>query len=311
MPFSPGEPLTQMKNPWPRDFTFFLLALLCGGFAQSFVEATFNNFLFESFRITDSQRALLELPRELPGFLVAFVSALLFFLCNRTLAGFSRVLTALGIILVGLFSVDYRVMLVWLFVFSTGQHLFIPVSADISMGFAPAGGHGKMLGRLAGVENFAGIVGALTVFLGFKYLRFTFSVSFAVAGFCFLASAAFIFLMKKNKPVPVKTRFIVRRQYGLYYWLTVLYGTRKQIFLTFAPWVLVSIFRQKVQVLAVLLLVAGVLGIGFKPLLGYLIDRLGERAILVTEGLLLIAVCLGYGFSRQWLPPNLALYGLL
>ncbi|MEI6845907.1 MAG: MFS transporter, partial [Candidatus Firestonebacteria bacterium] len=93
-----------------------------------------------------------------------------------------------------------------------------------------------------------------------------------------------------------------------YYWLTVLYGTRKQIFLTFAPWVLVSVFLQKVQVIAILLLIAGVIGIGFKPLLGYLIDKLGEKIIIVTEGILLIGVCIGYGFSREWFSGTTALY---
>ncbi|OGF50951.1 MAG: hypothetical protein A2044_07640 [Candidatus Firestonebacteria bacterium GWA2_43_8] len=291
-----------------RDYTLFLIAILLGGFGASFVDATFNNFLFETFKITDAQRAFLELPRELPGFLVAFVSALLFFMCNRTMAAFARATTAIGILLVGFCSVNYHVMLVWLFIYSSGQHLFMPVNADISMDFAKEGGHGKMLGKLAGAENLAGIAGALVVFLGFKYLSFSFAVAFSVAAVCFLASAVLIYMMKKNKPVPVKQRFVFRKRYGLYYWLTVLYGTRKQIFLTFAPWVLVSVFLQKVQVIAVLLLIAGVIGIGFKPLLGYLIDRLGEKLIIVSEGFLLIAICIGYGYSKEWFLEGTALY---
>jgi len=38
----------------------------------------------------------------------------------------------------------------------------------------------------------------------------------------------------------------------LYYWLAILYGTRKQIFITFAPWVLITIYKQPTQTIATL-----------------------------------------------------------
>ena len=39
------------------------------------------------------------------------------------------------------------------------------------------------------------------------------------------------------------------------------------------------------------------IGIVFKPIVGLLIDRLGERLIMVTDGLILACVCIGYGFA--------------
>ncbi|OGS27860.1 MAG: hypothetical protein A2297_06555 [Elusimicrobia bacterium RIFOXYB2_FULL_48_7] len=291
----------------PRDYMLFLLAVAFIGFAGGIVNASFNNFLNEKFAISSLQRSALEVPREIPGFLVMFVSAMLFFMCNRTLAAFSQIIAALGIACIGLFSFNFNVMLVWLFIYSTGQHLFLPLMADIGMGLSKDGKPGKTLGRLYGADNLAAILGSFTIFIGFGYLHLTFSLSFIIAAIGFCLAALMIYLMKKNKPVSVKTKFTVRREYGLYYWLTVLYGTRKQLFMTFAPWVLVTIFGLKVQAIATLLTIGGVIGIFFKPALGQAIDRFGEKKILIIEAVLFVFVCIGYGFSRKLFAADIAL----
>jgi predicted MFS family arabinose efflux permease len=94
-------------------------------------------------------------------------------------------------------------------------------------------------------------------------------------------------------------RLKVHKRYGLYYWLSILFGTRKQIFLTFAPWVLVTVFHQPTALIATLLTIAGIIGIFFQPLLGRAIDHLGERFVLCGEAFLLIFVCAGYGLAGK------------
>jgi predicted MFS family arabinose efflux permease len=291
----------------PRDFLFFLIAVACIGFAQSMVDSTFNNYLSDHFHITDLQRSFLEVPRELPGLLVIFVSALLFFLCNRTLAALSQLLAGIGVFLIGCFSFNYSVMLVWLFVYSLGQHLFLPLTSDIGMELAKEGQTGRRLGQLQGASNFAGIAGSFFVFLGFKYLDFSFMLTFIISAVCFCLGAIMIYSMKKNTPVPFKSKFVFRKEYRLYYILTILYGMRKQIFITFAPWVLITVFSQKTQSIATLLTIGGVIGIAFKPLLGRAIDRYGEKIILAGEAVFLVLICGGYAFAQKLLPMNIAL----
>ena len=291
-----------------REFILFLAAVALFGFGQSTVDSTFNNFLSETFAITNFQRGILELPREMPGFLVVFFSALLSFMCTRRLAAFAFLLAGAGIFLVGFYTPAYAVMLVWLFIFSAGLHLFLPLSSGIGMEFAEEGRTGRVLGRLNGAMNLAMITGSFIVFIGFKYLDFNFTASFTVAAAAFLAGAILIFLMKPDEPLPAKTKFKLRREYRLFYWLNILFGTRKQIFLTFAPWVLVTVFRQKTALVATLLTIGGILGIFFKPLLGRWIDRFGERVILMGEAFVLIFVCIGYGYSRHFLAEGPAMY---
>ena len=281
----------------PQDFRLFLIATFVFGFSQSIVDSTFNNFLNETFSITDWQRGFMELPRELPGFLVIFFAALFFFLCSRRLAVLANLLCAFGILLIGFASPGFSVMLVWLFIFSVGQHLFIPLNQSIGMELAVKGQEGRRLGQFSAVANLAMILGSFAIFLGFKFFHVTFQISYAVAFCGFLAVAALLFRLQKDQPYAARTRFQLRREYKLFYWLNILYGTRKQIFLTFAPWVLVTVFHQKTQMLATLLTIGGVIGVFFKPALGRAIDRLGERFILTSEALLLVLVCLGYGYS--------------
>ncbi|PKN36985.1 MAG: MFS transporter [Deltaproteobacteria bacterium HGW-Deltaproteobacteria-2] len=292
----------------PRDLQLFLAATFIFGFSQSIVDSTFNNFLNETFFINNLQRGLLELPRELPGLLTIVVSAILFFLCSRRQAALANILCAFGILFIGLFSPSFSVMLIWLFIFSIGQHLFIPLNQSIGMELAVKGETGKRLGQFSAVANVAMIIGSFAIFIGFKFLNLNFKMSYIVAFLGFITVAVLISMMKKDEPVSMRMKFQLRREYKLYYWLTVLYGTRKQLFLTFAPWVLVTVFKQKTEILATLLTIGGVIGIFSKPMLGKAIDKLGERFILTAEAAILVFVCIGYGFSKSIFSETTAMF---
>jgi predicted MFS family arabinose efflux permease len=296
---SPPRSLGARLQRLPRGFLLFVTAAILYAFAQSAVNSVFNNFLNDTYSIGDFQRGLLELPREMPGFLVVFVSALLYLMSSRRLAALANLLAGLGIAGIALFSARYGVMLAWLFLFSVGQHLFMPLVQSITMEFADEGKAGRRLGQITGASNLAGIGGSLLILIGFRSLGFGFRTAFFIAAGGLLAAALFLRAMQADRHPVTRTRFVVRREYKLFYWLNILFGTRKQIFLTFSPWVLVTIFKQPTQTVASLLFAGGLIGIVFNPLLGRAIDRLGERFILMAEAVVLVLVCVGYGFSRR------------
>jgi predicted MFS family arabinose efflux permease len=291
----------------PRDFLLFAIGATLCAFAQSGINAVFNNFVNDTYAIGNFQRGLLEVPRELPGFLVVFVSAVLYLMSPRRLAALANLIAAIGITGIGLFSARYGVMLAWLFLFSVGQHLFIPLTASITLEFAPEGKAGRRLGQLTGATNLAGIAGSLLVLVGFRALGFGFRAAFLVSAVTFFAASLLLLTMRAEPVRAEKTRFVLRREYRLFYWLNVLYGTRKQIFLTFSPWVLVTVFKRPTEMVAGLLFAGGVVGIVFNPMLGRAIDRLGERFILMAEAAVLVLVCFGYGFARRLFSPDVAI----
>jgi predicted MFS family arabinose efflux permease len=289
-----------------RELRLFVMASLFMGMAYSIIDAIFNNFLNERFALSGFERSLLEFPRELPGFLVVFVSALLWFLCSRRLGAVAMFLGVAGTILIGFGSSTYAIMVIWLFIYSLGQHLFMPLSSTIGMELAKEGQTGQRLGQLNAVRNLAVIGGSFLVFLGFKFLGFTFQHTFALAALAFALATVLMFAMKPVKTQPPAMYLKLHRDYRLYYILAVFYGSRKQLFMTFAPWVLVTVFHQPTQTIATLLTIGGVIGILFQPFLGWAIDRLGERTILASEAVLLVFACFGYGFAKFLFPEGVA-----
>jgi predicted MFS family arabinose efflux permease len=290
----------------PRELRLFVGASLMMGIAYSIYDATFNNFINERFPLTGFQRSFLELPRELPGFLVVFVSALLWFLCSRRLGAFALVLGVAGALLIGFISSTYAIMTICLFVYSMGQHLFMPLASSIGMELSRTGQTGRRLGQLNAIRNFAAVLGSFLVFLGFRFLGFTFQHSFALTAVGLAIAAILMFAMKPDAVKKPANFLKLQKEYRLFYILNVLSGSRKQIFITFAPWVIVTIFKQPTQTIATLLTIGGVIGILFQPVLGRAIDRYGERLILQLEAGLLVVVCLGYGFSKFLFPTQTA-----
>ena len=237
---------------------------------------------------------------------MVFVSALLWFLCSRRLGVVALGLGAAGALLIGFGSTTYPIMVLCLFVYSMGQHVYFPLASSIGMDLAREGQAGQRLGQLNAVRNLAVIAGSFLVYLGFKFLAFSYQHVFALSALGLVAAGALMFAMRPDQAQKPATYLTMRREYGLYYTLAVLFGSRKQIFITFAPWVLVTVFKQPTQTLATLYTIGGIIGILFQPLLGWAIDRLGERPVLMAEAGLLVFVCFGYGFAKFLLPETAA-----
>ncbi|HNW91672.1 MAG TPA: MFS transporter [bacterium] len=291
-----------------RTLRLFLIAVFALSAAFAMMDATFNNFVNERFTLSGGERSFLELPRELPGVLAIFVAALLGFLCSRRLAAAAMVFAGAGALLIGLAAPTYGVTVCWLFVYSIGFHLFAPLLSTIGMGLAVEGKDGQRLGQLNSVRNAAAIAGSFLIWLGFSHLGFSFPLSFLLIAGCFILAA---WLLRQLPPDPAPAPdnyFRPRREYAVFYLLAILFGARKQIFITFAPWVLVTVFSQPTQMMGTLLTIGGIIGIVFQPVLGRAVDRFGERVVLAGEALLLIGVCTGYGFARFALTEQAALY---
>lgn len=288
------------------QLALFAAASLAYGFGSSIFDSTFNNFLNEKFSLSGFQRSFLEFPRELPGLLTVFLTAGLWFLCSRRLGALANLLSAVGAVLIGFLSRSYAVMTVWLFIYSMGAHLNMPVTSAIGMELARTGRAGRRLGQLNALRNFAVILGSFSVFLGFKYLNFNFHTTFIMTALALLLGAVLMALMTPKPSTPSRIFLKLHREYWLFYLLTVVAGTRKQLFITFAPWVLVTVFNQPTQIIATLLTLGGIIGIIFQPFLGWSIDRFGERPVLAGEAIILVFICFGYGYAKILLPEGIA-----
>ena len=289
-----------------RDFVLFLLASAVIGITQSIDTSFFNNFLSDTYHVTISQRTFLEIPREFPGFAVVFVTGLLFAFGDVRTAAVANLLGGLGALGLAFWSPEYIPMIGWLTVYSMGQHLFMPMSNSIGMNLATDGQMGRRLGQINSVNTAVFLATSLATALLFRYIKIDYHLAFAISAGAFFLSAVLILMMKPHSGKRIGKRFVLRKEYRVFYGLSILYGARKQIFVTFGPWVLIKVFGQGVATFAILSFIIAGLGILFKPFIGYLIDSAGERFVLAGEAVSLIFVCLGYAFT-QGLLENLGL----
>jgi MFS family permease len=292
-----------------RDYLLFLISGAFLGIAQSVDGSTVTNYLKEHIGMLILQRSALEFPREIPGLLVVLVIGALSFLGGDVrISVVANLLAAIGMFSLGIIPPQYSFVILIMFIYSMGQHIFMPLSGSIGMSFAPPGEMGRVLGRLSSVGNIAVVLSSAALWLLYKFAHISFRTAFTIGAAAFVMSAILLCFIKPTQTVHVKNRYVFRKEYSLYYWLCMLYGARKQIFITFGPWVLVEVFKQPVATMTLLFFIVAVIGIFVKPWVGHLIDKVGERIVLSTEAFLFFLTCLGYAFAENLFPPAVAIF---
>ena len=289
--------LARMRQMNPQ-LKLFLAGIALLSITGGIGESIFNNFLSDTFNLSAGARGLLEFPRELPGLLVALFIGALFFLSETRIAAFSALCVGVGMLGIAIWGASWTVMLVFMLVWNAGTHMMMSIRSSIGMELAHAEHKGRRLGQIQGVGIAASIIGCAIVWILMKYVGAGYRAMFIIGGVVALLAAFVLFTMWMPNAHLQRPKFVFRRQYWLYYTLAFLFGARKQIFITFGPWVLIKIFNQPAYIFAQLWMVAGVLGIFFQPALGRAIDRFGERWVLVVDSGMVFGVCIGYGYAH-------------
>jgi len=285
------------------DFRRVLLATLFFGAVSGIFMSTLNNYLADVHNFDAGNRGWLEFPRELPGFLIiGVVGFLLTRLRESRIAALAMIATAIGAVGMGYLAHTTAVLVVFIIIWSLGDHIIFAVEGPLGLKLAKKGGEGRRLGQLGGARNLGVILGVSSVwgldhFFGDRYDLF-----YLLGGVCALIAGAFYMRLTIGKQDAPSRRFVYRREYHIFYAVSALFGIRKQIFLVFGTWVLVSLHDVPVSRIALLYFVASALGVLLRPLLGDVIDWVGERIVLATDELMLIVVCMVYAFASHVLP---------
>jgi predicted MFS family arabinose efflux permease len=227
------------------------------------------------------------------------MGGVLFFLSVTRMGVLSALGIAAGIVGLAFTGDSYLRMMIFMVLWSAGNHLLMPVTGTIALSLAPPNKRAARMGQIGAIGMAATIVGATVVWMGLDYIDLGYRETFLIAAGGAAAAAVVIgFLRPLPKREGKRPKLVVKRRYGLYYLLNVFSGARKQIFMTFGVWVLVKVFEQPASTIAKLWIVASFIGIFFQPQLGKLIDRIGERAILMANAVVLVIICMGYGFAH-------------
>jgi len=295
----------------PRDLRVALLATLFFGAASGIFMATLNNYLAEVHNLSAAARGWLELPRELPGFLMMFVAgALLSVLRESQMAAVAMLFTAAGAFGLGFLSPTTSALVLFITLWSLGDHVIFAVEGPIGLKLAQEGREGKRLGQFGGARNLGTILGVGAVFFLARMLGDRFGLFYAIAAASALMAGLCYSRLDVGRGDGRSRRMVVKRKYGVFYAISALFGIRKQIFMVFGAWVLVELHDVSVGTIALLYFAAATLGVVVRPLLGEVIDWLGERVVLAADEVLLIGICLTYAFATDVLSNHLALPAL-
>ncbi len=293
------------KNLGTPLFLFALSSLMMGVYSGLY-DPSFNNYLAQVHHVSEVARGGLEFPRELPGFLVVFILTALLFLADTRIAAISACLVGIALWGQGFLTPEFSVVVIWMLVWSTGAHLFMAISPSIALRLAEEGQEGRRLGQIGSLESLGALLGLVVVYWGASRYHFSFELIFGLAGGCALLAGLCLYLIEPQPLTRVSRRLVFKKKYTLFYILNILFGARKQIFLTFAPWVLIKVFHANVETFAILGFVGMVLSLFFRPLLGKAIDAWGEKMIIILESCMLIIISIFYGFSASWFSSGIA-----
>jgi MFS family permease len=314
MAFLPLAALAGIYRPDAKTGRF-LSALLFSGVAMGLLKGIQDNFLAEAVHIDAFERGIVEFFRELPGLMLVFFLAWMYRFTENRIFKIGTALMFAGLTGFLMAGTGKVIVVILMVIYSSGEHIIMPVRTSISLDLANRDKGGASLGIASALGHGGNIVGFLIVtgaFFLFSRFEieplFRFKAIFAVSAALMLAAALVALAMSEKGPRVKRRRFYFARKFFKFYMLEVFYGSRKQIFITFAPYVLILNYRADTRIISLLLAVSALFSFIASPLIGKLIDKAGYKIIMVTDTLILVAVCFFYGFSHRLFPMRIAFY---
>ena len=279
------------------------------GIVTGLYNGIFNNYLHDVLLFTKLDRGWLELPRELPGLLLFALLAVLYRFSEIRLIKLAFLISAAGIGGLFLFGESRSVVIILIVAYSTGEHLMMPIRQSIGLHMAKPEKSGLAMGVLRGFGNAGQAAGyylapliliIFSLISGRETRAFTeYRIIFAAA-FVFLIIGLFTTSRLKPSGEHIKRKKIyVRKKYTRYYLLEVFFGARKQVFLTFAPFVLITVYGAGPELISALYGIWSIVNIFIGPIIGRFIDRLGYKKVLIFDAVVLMLICVLYGFAHR------------
>ncbi len=296
--------------------------MLLFGIVSGLYNGVFNNYIHDILSINKLERGWLELPRELPGLLIFLLLAVLYRFSEMRLIRAAFLLAAAGIGGLFFFGQSRFIAIILIVVYSTGEHLMMPVRQSVGLHHAKEGKSGLAMGILRSFGNAGQAAGyylapLIIILAGIKkagdmdvpaaeevFLKYRLIF---LAAFFFLAAGLIILskMLKTDEKVQRK-KILINKKYTRYYLLEVFFGARKQVFMTFAPYVLITVYNAGPELISLLYGIWSLLNIFIGPIIGRFIDRAGYKKILIIDSVILIFICLMYGFADRLFSHNAA-----
>lgn len=303
--------LTSLRDTFDgaSKYKLFLLSILITGLSYGLYKGMLDNFLAEVVGMGEMDRGVTEFFRELPGIALVFILAAFYMLSAETLYKAGALIMLVGMGMHALLPPTKVLATLAICTYSLGEHIQIGMKSTLSLQYAKPGHGGAALGAQNAASQIGTLVGYLVIVFTFAlfasnqpYTLF-FLVAALLAGASVLCSMG---MSGSSKTDDSKRRFYFHRKYTKYYMLEMFYGARKQVFLTFGPYVLILFYGANTATVSLLFAVSAVACFFASPLVGRIIDKVGYKIVMISDTLILVIVCFFYGFAHHIFPRDIA-----
>lgn len=287
----------------------FLLSILIAGLSYGLYKGMLDNFLAEVVAMGEMDRGITEFFRELPGIALVFILAAFYMLSVETLYKVGAVIMLVGMGMHALLPPVKVLVTLAICVYSLGEHIQLGMKSTLSLQYAKPGHGGAALGMQSAFSQIGTLAGYLVIVFAFSVITKNqpYRMFFVLAAILLGVSAVFAMqITGKSQTDETKRRFYFNKKYKKYYMLEMFYGARKQVFMTFGPYVLILFYGANAAMISLLFAISAVACFFASPVVGRIIDKVGYKVVMVSDTLILIVVCFFYGFAHHLFPMHIA-----
>lgn len=292
------------STPVGRGTIMLAIATFCFGFALAANQNIVSNYFEDELGLKGPQFGYITAIREIPGFLLIFLTALFYRLSLPKLTFGALLLLAIGYGFFG-FSDSFWTVAPWVVISSIGYHTFLQTQSALGLSLAVEEHSGRILGKMAAINQGGALVGMSVVFITFHQGWISFDGMFVICGVMALLAAFAIVRfpsMRNGEALVAHQRrqpIVFRKEYRLYYTLSLLDGARQQIFFSFGLWVLINEFDRSVSQISGVLVATTLASMLLTPRIGRALDQYGERRVLFYVNIAFIVALVGYALAGQ------------
>ncbi|MCQ2412316.1 MAG: MFS transporter [Sphaerochaetaceae bacterium] len=292
------------------SYKAFFASMVSFALAYGLYKGVIDNYLAEIVGMSSFDKGVSEFFRELPGFMLVLVLAVLYLFSAERIYKLGAVIMLVGMALLPIVPATRVLVTITIFIYSLGEHMQLAMRQSMTLEYSKKDCGGEALGYQSAIYQIGTLAGYLLIILLFMFIpsssnayRGIFIASAAIIGLGFLSSTKINGSSKANGQ---NHRFYFRKKFGKYYMLEVFYGARKQVFMTFGPYVLVLFYGANAMVISLLFAISAICCFIASPYVGKIIDRFGYKVVMVSDTLILVIVCFFYGFAHHLFPKNVA-----
>lgn len=306
-----GNFLNRIRETYREEskFKVFLLSVLITGLSYGLYKGMLDNFLAEIVGMGEMDRGVTEFFRELPGILLVFILAAFYMLSAETLYKAGALIMLAGMGMHAVLPPTKILTTLAICMYSLGEHIQLGMKSTLSLQYSKPGHGGAALGSTSATNQIGTLMGYLIIVIVFSiftkdqpYTAF-FWLAAVLAG---VSAVMAIRITGKSETDETKRRFYFHKKYSKYYMLEMFYGARKQVFFTFGPYVLILFYGANAAAISLLYAVSAIACSFASPIVGRIIDKVGYKAVMITDTLILVIVCFFYGFAHHLFPKDIA-----